>query len=129
MTSKAELVAIEAILDAQGLTQAADFFDFDHVPDSVAHQSYRIGPGAVEYDMESCPGMTTYRRDLEVFVAWRPLAADDATTLRDTILPAEDALIAALRAEDTVQSLSAEYAEGLTDYIVLQLTVGLIYKQ
>ena len=128
MTSQAALAAIEAVLDAQGFTQVTDFFDFDHVPDSIAHESYRVGPGEVAYDLDVCPGMTTIERALEVYIAWRPLAQDDATTLRTTIMPAEDALITALRDLDIVRSLSATYAEGLTDYIVLQLTVGVSYK-
>jgi len=128
MSSASVLTSIEAVFNAQGLTQAADFFDFDHMPESVAHQSYSIQPGAVEYDLEHCPGMTLFKRDLNAFVAWRPQADDDATTLRATVLPDEDALIAALRDVTEVHNLTAEYAEGLTDAIVLQLTVGVAYK-
>jgi len=129
MTSQQAIVAIEDVLGAQGYTQARDFFDFHHLNESVAHASYRIGPGSAVYDLTSCPGMTRYRRDLEVFIAWRPLASDYAATLRSTMMPAEDALITALRALDIIAGdrLSSAYVED-AGYIVWQLNVGVNYK-
>jgi len=130
ITSQTVYAVLTSAMTTLGYTATREFFDLDAVPDSIAHKSYRIGPGSVEFDYHQCPGTTTFRRNFSLWVLYRIQANDPQATYYGTILPFEDALVAALRSSDYLREgeIVAEYAESPPDYIVLQLTIPTTYK-